>query len=966
MSRGKTKPEDFSKDTSGFRIVRRDFIKAAAGAGGIWVIQRALPGIAAALAPPADSGQGWSDGPGKARYRIDGVAKVTGQKVYARDFHSRDLKGWPQSESCAYIVRAKVANRALQSVNLDVLPPQLQPAQVVTGAVLARDQIIFPGSDESSDGQVHGLVVSVGSLTEFLGQPAAILVFENFDVFREAHRVLEFNDKVLSFGPIVLGAPVVPVSGVSSSFPPSTFKRPPLPAGERHPMPTPVAAGPAPAGVPQGSPYYAPPTYLTRYADATGERFSQVLDGITNPYSARTQKDREAAEWRQTIAEEIQTQGWQVFKGTYDTQELDPMFMEPESGLAWFDRDSATLHLVLGTQSTDESISDAVGMFSNPNCPIKVKTVVLNTCYPGGGFGGRDLSTFPTLLAIAAVYAQGPVRMAYDRFEQFQSGLKQLGASMTQTLAIDKAGRFQASVGSYQLQAGGLNNYSQWIAQLAGYCGGGGYAIPRFAMDAVANSSVGVIAGSMRGFGGPQAAFAVESLVDEAAQRLGIDPILLRENNALARGGFTVTGYQVTQSLRIAEICRLAREHTLWAGRTRIRQTYAGSDALYGVGFALANQAYGTGSDGTLAAVEIDRGGNVRVTTNCVDMGNGSATSLAISTARWLGTNAAGINMGDPATFASLDLNPYADPPDWSNPRWTPVFSLSSSACLTAFQQVHAVEQASRALFEIGLWPAACILWKLPDHEPYDPARAQWKNGKLVSSKPGLPPLSFAQLAEELYRRRQTAAAMVHAVYQGQWVEASYSAEGVDWRGPIDGLATRPAGGANWTSHKRSDVSPPQAASFNYGRSLFTPSGALAAVEVSRATGEVKVVAVQGFLEAGRVIQPDMVLGQFYGGVAMGIGFTLLEYLPHTQGGAGEGTWNLNRYHVPLWGDMPIDRVDLHLLEPSTTDEPGRGIAEAVLCPIAPAIANAIADATGHRFRTLPITAETIREALQA
>jgi len=108
-----------------------------------------------------------------------------------------------------------------------------------------------------------------------------------------------------------------------------------------------------------------------------------------------------------------------------------------------------------------------------------------------------------------------------------------------------------------------------------------------------------------------------------------------------------------------------------------------------------------------------------------------------------------------------------------------------------------------------------------------------------------------------------------------------------------------------------------------------------------------------------------MVMGQYYGGVAMGIGFALLEYLPHTVGGAGEGDWNLNRYRAALWRDLPLDRIELHLLEPVSPDEPGRGIAEAALTPIAPAIANAVADATGHRFHQLPITPDKVLEALR-
>ena len=96
----------------------------------------------------------------------------------------------------------------------------------------------------------------------------------------------------------------------------------------------------------------------------------------------------------------------------------------------------------------------------------------------------------------------------------------------------------------------------------------------------------------------------------------------------------------------------------------------------------------------------------------------------------------------------------------------------------------------------------------------------------------------------------------------------------------------------------------------------------------------------------------------------MGIGYALLEQLPPLAGGAGGGDWNLHRYRVARSADMPLQNLRLHILPPN--DDSSRGIAEAALCPIAPAVANAVAAATGHRFRSLPITAEQIKSALDA
>jgi CO/xanthine dehydrogenase Mo-binding subunit len=70
----------------------------------------------------------------------------------------------------------------------------------------------------------------------------------------------------------------------------------------------------------------------------------------------------------------------------------------------------------------------------------------------------------------------------------------------------------------------------------------------------------------------------------------------------------------------------------------------------------------------------------------------------------------------------------------------------------------------------------------------------------------------------------------------------------------------------------------------------------------------------------------------------------------------------LDNYRVALAADMPLKHLELTVLP--TEETTARGIAEAVLCPIAPAIANAVSAATGHRFRNLPITSAQIREAL--
>jgi CO/xanthine dehydrogenase Mo-binding subunit len=917
---------------------RREFLRFAA-ASGIAVIVMPYPSfgkfgevaLGAGAVPLGNNG--WMGPPGQARYRIDGIPKVTGAKIYARDFHARDLAGWPKKETYALVVRASRFNQTVTGVNLKILPPDLQPYRTITNDDLVRDKV----ADLWYDAPVP-MLVPIGTSARLLGQPVAILFFDTAQKYREAARLLQFHEDALLYGDVI-----VPIQ--------------------------------MPGGFPRAR-------FLTRFED----EFSQTKDGRTDP-NGQSPKDQKAKEYREKIRERMNSSGLKLFKQTYTTQVVDPMFLEPETGLAWYDSATETLQLLLGTQSTNGDIASAgseTGALFNGSA-FPVKTVQLYPCYPGGGFGGRDTSPLLALLAVAGVYAGGPVRIANDRFAQFQSGIKRNASTSEVTIAVTAEGKFAALENHLSLRGGGKVNYSPFVSDLSAFSAGNSYNFPLASVDSQAMSSYGVTGGSMRGFGGPQTFFAVESLVDEIAASLGADPIELRRQNVLHQGDETVTGYKLSDEVRLEEICKLAATTPLWSGRSVEKAKRAGSSKLWGVGFALAMQAYGVGCDGMMAAVEIGVNGEVAVITNCVDTGTGSATTLAISTAKSLGANAAKVKMGEVPFFdTNLPMISGGKKLEWDNPLWTAAWALSSSASVTAFQQVHVVEQASRVIFLTGLWPAALALWgkTKADLKPDD---SHWENGQLVA--PNLPPLPLKDVARRAYADGDVIGAVVHAVYQAQWISADYEIDDEVYHWPIDGLATREAPGlaelvqaqhgqrpgearraerpaADYEFQPRRNTIPPPKDSANYGRSLYAPSGALVAVEVDSTTGNVSVKAVELFLDAGRVIQPDLLSGQFQGGVAMGIGYALLEELPPELGGAGDGTWNLNRYRLALAGDMPLEHLNLNVLPANEPDAKGKGIAESVLCPIAPAIANAITHASGRRFRDLPITPEKIRASL--
>ncbi|MGY8996566.1 MAG: molybdopterin cofactor-binding domain-containing protein, partial [Alphaproteobacteria bacterium] len=179
----------------------------------------------------------------------------------------------------------------------------------------------------------------------------------------------------------------------------------------------------------------------------------------------------------------------------------------------------------------------------------------------------------------------------------------------------------------------------------------------------------------------------------------------------------------------------------------------------------------------------------------------------------------------------------------------------------------------------------------------------------------------------------------------------------------IDALAIQ-SGSDAWMPVDRLRVDYPPASFERIGVNYYAACGAVVALGVDKVSGDVAVEAVHQVLECGTSIVPELVSGISQGGIAMGIGHALHEYLPQLEGGPGDGTWNLNRYIVPKAGQVPVWKTTLEVLPPLSETDPPKGMAEVVMIPVVPAILNGINNAVGARIRSLPATPEKILEAL--
>ncbi|MBU3749496.1 MAG: 2Fe-2S iron-sulfur cluster binding domain-containing protein [Mycobacterium sp.] len=141
----------------------------------------------------------------------------------------------------------------------------------------------------------------------------------------------------------------------------------------------------------------------------------------------------------------------------------------------------------------------------------------------------------------------------------------------------------------------------------------------------------------------------------------------------------------------------------------------------------------------------------------------------------------------------------------------------------------------------------------------------------------------------------------------------------------------------------------------------FNVTGVRAAVH--SITGEIRLLQVAHAVDAGTVINPQQLRGQVEGGVAMGIGFAMTEWWQMDDRGAVRNP-GIRMYRIPNFADVPPIQVFFAAQEDTVGPFGAKGCAESPIDPVAPAIANAVADATGVRFRDLPLVPPLIFEAL--
>jgi CO/xanthine dehydrogenase Mo-binding subunit len=179
------------------RLSRRQVLRASfIGGIAVYLAPLGTRAFAALFEDQLLTRPAWNSRDGVLKYRVDGISKVTGEKVFARDIRARDMPHWPRQQSHALVLRVTMADRRYAGFDLSLLGADLKPDRIVTAAELKRDELNFPpfyGED---------VLLPEGQTPAYLGQAVAILIYQDFARFRFAKEKLQFNDAVVRYGEV--------------------------------------------------------------------------------------------------------------------------------------------------------------------------------------------------------------------------------------------------------------------------------------------------------------------------------------------------------------------------------------------------------------------------------------------------------------------------------------------------------------------------------------------------------------------------------------------------------------------------------------------------------------------------------------------------------------------------------------------------------------------------------------------
>jgi len=592
-----------------------------------------------------------------------------------------------------------------------------------------------------------------------------------------------------------------------------------------------------------------------------------------------------------------------IIENEYETPMVEHCYLEADVCIAEPDPLTGGLTIISPAQAVYANRRSLAGVFGIPHNRLRIVSPLV-----GGGFGGKEDSCMDVsaMAGVLALKCDKPVYMALTREEVFRTTGKRHATYITHRLAATKEGKLLAvdvrtvlNKGAY-VSMGGMKEPLHAVTMRTLVYAAGAYHVPHARARSHSVFTNTPYSCAFRGFGVPQATFAMECQMDELARRVKMDPVALRRLNMLRHNDRTITGQVMLESrgLGLGECIDKVTDSFGW--NKPLPETQG--PVKKGKGFAV--YMYGTGIpllfEGSNCYAHLQLDGTLTVAVSCTEMGQGITTALAQIAAETLGIRIADILVEISDTAKTPDSGPTV-----GSRSAVMVGNAVFDACVKLRERM--LDVASRHLFSKA-----------------DPRDLIIEDG-IVSAR-GKPEMNYplSAVAAKAYNSQVPLAVV------GSWFppQASFSAEN----------------GQGNPCH-----------AYAFGAQAVE-------VDVDTETGVVTVQRAAMACDVGKALNPLNVEGQMEGGSAQGFGWAVMEECIMENGVMRNAAFH--NYMIPTIKDMPKMQTIVVEHPNELGPYGAKGVGEPATIGMAPAIRNAVCDALGIKINVIPLTARQIIQSL--
>ncbi|MFC9592396.1 xanthine dehydrogenase subunit D [Streptomyces sp. NPDC056944] len=601
-----------------------------------------------------------------------------------------------------------------------------------------------------------------------------------------------------------------------------------------------------------------------------------------------------------------------IVKGEYTFGMQDQAFLGPESGLAVPSEDGG-VDLYVATQWLHSDLKQIAPCLGLPEEKVRMTMAGV-----GGAFGGREDISMQILASVLALRTGKPVKMVYNRYESFFGHVHRHPAKLYYEHGATKDGKLTHMKCKIVLDGGAYASSTASVVGNASSLSVGPYVIEDVEIEAIGLYTNNPPCGAMRGFGAVQACFAYEAQMDKLAAKLGMDPVELRQLNAMEQGTIMPTGQVVDSPAPVAELLRRVKARPMpperqWetAGESAdvralpggLSNTSHGEGVVRGVGYAVGikNVGFSEGFDDYSTAkirIEVINGEAVAtVHTAMAEVGQGGVTIHAQIARTELGVQQVTIHPADTQVGSAGST------------------SAGRQTYMTGGAIKNSCEIVREKVLEIGRRKFGS----------YHPA---WANAELL--------LEGGKVVTD----GGEALATIADVLEDQAVEVEE-----EWR-------HRPTQAFDLVTGQGD------------GHVQYAFAAHRAVVEVDTELGLVKVIELACAQDVGKAVNPLSVVGQIQGGTTQGLGVAVMEEIIVDPKTAKVRNPSFTDYLIPTILDTPTIPVDYLELADPNAPYGVRGIGEAPTLSSTPAVLAAIRAATGLELNKTPVRPEALTGTL--